>query len=84
MLQGDPAAQQHVLDSALSQFPVIGDQFHRPGGLAGSTTAVVIGSLAAIYGAMGLGATVQNGANIAWQVPGTAGPTRSCCGSAGC
>ena len=60
VLQGDPELQQRVLDSALSQFPVIGDQFRRPGGLAGSTTAVVVGSLAAVYGAMGLGAAVQN------------------------
>jgi membrane protein len=74
VLQGDPELQKRVLDSALSQFPVIGDQFRRPGGLAGSTTAVVIGSLAAIYGAMGLGASVQNATNIAWQIPRNSRP----------
>ena len=38
LLQGDPELQQRVLDSALSQFPVLGDQFRRPEGLTGSTT----------------------------------------------
>src|SRR5215207_8366308 len=56
LLQGDPELQERVLDSALSQFPVLGDQFRQPGGLSGSTTAVVVGSLLATYGAMGLGA----------------------------
>ncbi len=74
VLQGDPELQQRVLESALSQFPVIGDQFRRPGGMAGSTTAVVVGSLLAIYGAMGLGAAVQNATNIAWQVPRNSRP----------
>ena len=35
LLQGDPELQQRVLDSALSQFPVLGDQFRRPEGLDG-------------------------------------------------
>ena len=55
LLQGNPELQARVLDSALSQFPVIGDQFRRPEGLTGSRTAVVVGSIAAVYGAMGLG-----------------------------
>ena len=74
VLQGDPELQQRILESALSQFPVIGDQFRKPGGLAGSTTAVVVGSLLAVYGAMGLGAAVQNATNIAWQVPRNSRP----------
>jgi membrane protein len=69
LLQGDPELQQRVLDSALSQFPVLGDQFRRPEGLTGSTTAVVVGALAATYGAMGLGTAVQNATSIAWSVP---------------
>jgi membrane protein len=74
VLQGDPELQKRVLDSALSQFPVLGDQFRQPGGLSGSTTAVVVGSLAATYGAMGLGAAVQNATNIAWQIPRNSRP----------
>ena len=58
-----------MLDSALSQFPIIGTQLGRPEGLSGSTTTIVIGSVVALYGAMGLGQAVQNAANIAWSVP---------------
>jgi uncharacterized BrkB/YihY/UPF0761 family membrane protein len=63
-----------VLDSALSQFPVLGDQFRRPEGLTGSTAAVVVGSLAALYGAIGLGTAVQNALNVAWQIPRNSRP----------
>ena len=74
VLAGDPELQQQVLDSALSQLPIIGDQFRTPDGLTGSTSAVVIGSLAALYGAMGLGSAVQNALNIAWGVPRNSRP----------
>src|SRR5215217_3879852 len=74
LLQGNPDLQARVLDSALSQFPVLGDQFRRPEGLTGSTTAVVVGSLAALYGAVGLGTAVQNALNVAWQIPRNSRP----------
>jgi membrane protein len=69
ILQNNPDLRDALLDSALSQFPIIGDQLGRPEGLSGSTTAIVVGSIAALYGAMGLGQAVQNAANIAWSVP---------------
>lgn len=68
-LQGDPELRDRLLNSALSQFPIIGDQLGRPEGLSGSTSAIVIGAIAATYGAMGLGHACQNAANIAWSVP---------------
>jgi membrane protein len=74
VLQGNPDLQAKVLDSALSQFPVLGDQFRRPEGLTGSRTAVVVGSLAALYGAVGLGTAVQNALNVAWQIPRNSRP----------
>jgi YihY family inner membrane protein len=74
LLQGNPDLQARVLDSALSQFPVIGDQFRRPEGLTGSRTAVVVGSIAAVYGAMGLGTAAQNAINIAWAIPRNSRP----------
>ncbi|MEJ7633707.1 YihY/virulence factor BrkB family protein [Aeromicrobium sp.] len=69
VLQNNPDLRDRLLDSALSQFPIIGDQLGRPEGISGSTTAIVIGSIAALYGAMGLGQAAQNAANIAWSVP---------------
>lgn len=69
ILQDDEDLRDRLLDSALSQFPIIGDQLGRPEGISGSTTTIVIGSVVALYGAMGLGQAVQNAANIAWSVP---------------
>ena len=68
-LQGDPDLRDRLLNSALSQFPIIGDALGRPGELKGSTTAIVIGAITATYGAMGLGQACQNAANVAWSVP---------------
>lgn len=69
IVQGDDELRDRLLNSALSQFPIIGSELGKPEGLQGSTTAIVIGSITAIYGAMGLGQAVQNAANIAWSVP---------------
>lgn len=69
IVQGNDDLRNQLLDSALSQFPIVGDQLGRPEGLQGSTAAIVIGSITAIYGAMGLGQAIQNAANIAWSVP---------------
>jgi membrane protein len=74
LLQGDPELEQQVLDSALAQFPVIGTELGIPGGLSGSITAIVLGSLAALYGALGLGQAIQNATNIAWSVPRNSRP----------
>lgn len=73
-LQGDPSLSKRVLDSALGQFPVIGDQLGRPEGLQGSTGAVVAGILIAFYGSLGLGTAIQNAMNIAWSVPRNSRP----------
>jgi uncharacterized BrkB/YihY/UPF0761 family membrane protein len=69
LLQGDPGLQQRVLDSAVSRFPIVGDQLGRPEGLQGSSTAVVVGAAAAVYGSLGLGTALQNALNTAWAVP---------------
>ncbi|GAA1739835.1 YihY/virulence factor BrkB family protein [Aeromicrobium alkaliterrae] len=68
-LQGDPELRDRLLDTALSQFPIVGDQLGRPEGLSGSTTAIVIGVVTALYGAINLGQAVQNAANQVWAVP---------------
>lgn len=69
VVQGNERLRDTLLDSALSQFPIIGSELGTPEGLQGSTTAIVVGAITAIYGAMGLGQAVQNAANIAWSVP---------------
>jgi membrane protein len=73
-LQGNPGLQDQLIDSALAQFPIIGDQLGQPEGLQGSTAGVVLGALVALYGALGLGQALQNALNIAWSVPRNSRP----------
>jgi membrane protein len=74
VLEGDPELQKTVIDSALSQFPVIGDQLGTPQELSGGTAAIVIGVLGALYGASGIGQATQHTMNTAWQVPRNSRP----------
>ncbi|TIC89360.1 ribonuclease BN [Nocardioides sp. GY 10113] len=74
VLEGNPGLQEEVLDSALAQFPIIGDQLGRPEGLQGSTAGIVIGSVTALYGAIGLGLALQNVQSAAWGVPRNSRP----------
>ena len=67
-LRGNEHLQDQLLNSALSQFPIIGDGLAAQK-LHGSTVGVVVGALAATYGALGLGQAIQNTVNIAWSVP---------------
>ena len=69
LLQGDSDLQQRILDSTLSQFPIIGDQLNDPQSLHGSRTAVVIGGVVALYGALGVAQALQHAMNVAWAVP---------------
>ena len=69
LLQGNEALYNAVLDSALGRFPIVGTQLGEPGGLRGSTGAIVVGSLAALYGALGLATAAQHALNVAWAVP---------------
>ena len=70
VLAGNPSAQQNVLDSALSQFPVIGTQLeHNLSSLQGNTTAIVIGVLGLLYGVLGIGQATQLAFNRVWAVP---------------
>ena len=74
LLQADPDLQRQVLDSTLSQFPIIGDELRDPRGLQGSTVAVVVGSVTAVYGALGVAQATQNAMNVAWAVPRNSRP----------
>lgn len=68
VLQGNSDLQQRILDSTLSQFPIIGDELSDPQGLQGSAAAVVVGGMVALYGALGVAQAFQNAVNVAWSV----------------
>ncbi len=74
VLAGDPHAQQVVLDSALSQFPVIGTQLRQPERVGGGLAGLLIGGLGALYGGLGVALAAQNAMNIAWTVPKNSRP----------
>ena len=69
LLKGYPELETDVLNSALAQFPIIGNEIGQPDGLQGSTGGVVFGALGALYGAVGLGLSLQNIQAAAWAVP---------------
>jgi YihY family inner membrane protein len=69
LIQGNEELREELLDSALSTFPIVGSQLGGTDALQGSTTAVVIGAVTALYGVLGLAAAAQNALNVAWAVP---------------
>ncbi|WP_369138986.1 YihY/virulence factor BrkB family protein [Modestobacter versicolor] len=74
VLAGDPELQARLLDSALSQFPVVGDQLGTPEELSGGVFGVVVGILGALYGGLGVAQAVQYAMNTAWSVPRNSRP----------
>jgi membrane protein len=79
VLVGHPELQRQILHSALSEFPVIGEQLGQPRALSGGATAVVVGVVGALYGGLGVGQAVQNAMDTVWAVPrhGRPDPLRS-------
>jgi len=69
LLEGNPELRNDILDSAVAQFPVIGGELGTPVGLTGSTVAIVVGLLGAVYGALGIAQATQHAMNVAWSVP---------------
>ena len=58
-LAHDPQLQRQVLDSALSQFPVVGEQLSDPRHIGGGTLGLVIGIVGCLYGGLGCRASGQ-------------------------
>lgn len=74
-LSGNPGLQQEVLNSALRDFPIIGDQIRgNIHSLQGSTFGLVVGTVVCLYGALGFGVAAQSAMNQIWAVPKAARP----------
>lgn len=69
VLRNNPGLQQHIVDSAVGQFPLVGDQLKDPKRLSGGVGGVVAGIAFATYGGLGVGQAVQYAMNTAWAVP---------------
>lgn len=70
VLSGNPAAQHAVVNSALRNFPVIGDQIAgNVHSLHGNVGALVVGILVSAYGGIGVTQAAINTMNQLWAVP---------------
>ncbi|MFJ6382372.1 YihY/virulence factor BrkB family protein [Kitasatospora sp. NPDC092039] len=75
VLHGHPDAQRAVVDSALADFPIIGDQLRQNvHSLEGSGLALLIGALGLLYGALGIAQVLQHAMAEVWNVPGVQRP----------
>ncbi len=69
LLRERPEWREQIVDSAISQLPLLGNQLNEPNALSGGTAAVVIGVAGALYGGLGVGTAVQNAMDTVWAVP---------------
>jgi membrane protein len=69
-LHGDPHLQARLLDSALSQFPVIGTQLRENvRASSGSGLGLVAGVAGTLYGSLGAAQATQNALSRVWAIP---------------
>ncbi len=70
VVRNNTALRDKLLNSALSQYPVIGQQLKsNVHGLTSTRIALVIGLLLTFYGATGVARAIQNSMNAVWGVP---------------
>lgn len=76
VLQGNQVAQQQILHSTLTEFPIIGQQIAtNVRSLHGSVTAVVVGAAITLFGALSVAMVGQTVMNKLWAVPRVARPS---------
>jgi membrane protein len=68
LLEGDPALQRKIVDSALGQFPVIGDQLQQHA-LRGSGLALTVGIVGSAWFGIGVTLAAESAFNHLWGVP---------------
>ncbi|MER8188268.1 YihY/virulence factor BrkB family protein [Kitasatospora sp. NPDC094015] len=75
VLHGHPGAQRAVVDSALADFPIIGDQLRQNvHSVQGSGIALVVGLVGLVYGALGIAQVLQHAMAEIWNVRNTDRP----------
>ncbi|MDY0812785.1 YihY/virulence factor BrkB family protein [Kitasatospora purpeofusca] len=75
VLHGHPGAQRAVVDSALADFPIIGDQLRQNvHTVQGSGLALAVGIAGLLYGALGIAQVLQHTMAEVWNVPGVKRP----------
>jgi membrane protein len=70
VLQGNPSAQESVLHSTLSQFPIIGSELQQNvHSLKGSGLGLAIGVIGSLLAGLGITGATQTAFNEVWYVP---------------
>ena len=69
VLKNDPGLQHRLLNSALSQYPVIGQQLGHIGPLSQTGLPLVVGLIGTFFGARGVATAIQNALNTLWEIP---------------
>jgi len=71
----DPGLRRDLLDTALADFPVVGQELRRNvGALGGNGLALVVGLLALVWGSLGVAQVAQHTMAQVWNVPGARRP----------
>src|ERR1035441_4936248 len=73
-----PGTEHRIVHSALSQFPIVGNQLSGPNGIhrlkSGSTVGLTIGLVALVWGSLGITQAAQKAMAEVWNVPGVVRP----------
>jgi membrane protein len=69
VLRNDPALQQRLLNSALHEYPLIGQQLGHIGPMHQAGLPLVIGLVGTFLGALGVANAMQNALNAVWEIP---------------
>jgi membrane protein len=74
VLSGDTHLEHQILNSAVKEIPVVGPSLGNPKRLSGGVGGIVVGSLGALYGGLGVAQAAQYAMNTAWTVPRNSRP----------
>jgi YihY family inner membrane protein len=70
LLSGNPSLQRSILDSALKDFPVIGDQIQKNiHAITGNAVTLAIGIAGTLWAGLGVTMAAQNAMNRVWNIP---------------
>jgi membrane protein len=74
VLAGNASLQHDILNSTVSQLPVVGAQLQQPQRIGGGAVGLVVGILGSIYGGLGVAQSLQYAMNTIWAVPRNSRP----------
>jgi membrane protein len=70
VLHNDPSLQNQIINSAVGDFPIVGEQLKSDiTGFHGSDVALVLGLVGLLYGSLGVAQAAQHAMNTVWAVP---------------